>query len=571
MGFRSNSKLGRASAAAGNTVLVAAGDGTVVSVLEAPESLRASTHTSDDNLSIDRLWQKRLAATIRKHIKRTIRSRRVQSDEATNPEDGRSYEFIYVPQGRDRVLLIARDISDSQDALSRIRELAYTDEVTGLPNREFLLQELAKVTDMQRLREGRAAVLCFHIETLDDPMSIAMAGFDDELLRELASRLMMQLRGMNDRRQIDYDRYSALARTDFRQFAIVLPNIETGEDAESVMRRLTSVLSQPVSLGTREVSASVSGGIALFPQDGTDAESLYRNALAALQDARNSQSGSFRFHSGTVRLRNLQRQDLAADLGTALENEKFTVEFLPILDARTGAPRSIEALLRWPEAILGSRSTRRIISVAENTGIIGEIGAWVLRRTCEQLAACKARGFDRLRASVNLSNQEFAATDLADRIETVLRDTGLEPADLEFEIREHMIYRDAMQAYVACRAMKSLGVGIVIDDYGTGACTLAHLSQSPADAIKIDLSFVANMESSEPDRAACNAAIAMAHGLGLEVIAEGVETEQQAQLLRDSGCDALQGFLFSQPLNGDKLLACLDEAANDRPDAARAS
>jgi EAL domain-containing protein (putative c-di-GMP-specific phosphodiesterase class I)/GGDEF domain-containing protein len=495
----------------------------------------------------------------------------VRSDEAENPADSRNYEFIYVPQGRERVLLVVRDISDSSDALTRIRQLAYTDEVTRLPNREFLMQELTKVTEMQRLKEGRSAVMCIHVETLDERANALMASHEDDLLKELASRLTMQLRGMNDQRQIDYDRYSVLARTDFRQFTVLLPNIETGEDAESVMLRLLGVLSQPLSLGGHSVGATAKGGVALFPQDGTDADSLYRNALAALHDARNAESESFRFHSGTVRLRNLQRQDIAADLKTALERESFTVNFLPAVDAQSGATHSIEALLRWPTTVLGAQSTRKIVAIAEYTGLITDIGEWVLRRACEQLVACRVAGHDHVRVSVNLSNQEFAAVDLVDRVAAVLDDTGVDPADLQLEVREHMVFRDALQAHSTCSALKSLGVDIVIDDYGTGACTLAHLSQSPADAIKIDLSFVANIESSERDRAACTAAIALAHGLGMRVIAEGVETERQAEFLRDSGCDALQGFLFSRPMTGDEVLAYLDDAARREDSRSRAS
>lgn len=571
MGYRVANELRQQSAAASNTVLLAGRDGAIFSVLEAPESLRCSGRTSVSGLTVDDLWHEKLAGIVRKHIRRTIRSRQVRSDEAENPADGRNYEFIYVPQGRERVLLVVRDISDSKDALTRIRQLAYTDDVTRLPNREFLLLELGKITDMQRIKEGRAAVLCLHIEMLDDRANGVMAGHEDELFKELASRLTMQLRGMNDQRQIDYDRYSVLARTDFRQFVVLLPNIETGEDAESVMLRVLGVLSQPVSVGGRKVRAHASGGVALFPQDGTDAASLYGNAVAAMQDARNAATGSFRFHSGTVRLRNLQRQDLAADLKTALERESFTVSFLPAVDAQSGVTRSIEALLRWPEAILGSQSTRKIVAIAEYTGLITDIGEWVMRRACEQLAACHAAGHADLRVSVNLSNQEFAAADLVDRVAAVLADTAIDPAGLEFEIREHMVFRDAMQSYSTSNALKALGVRLIIDDYGTGACTLAHLSQSPADAIKIDLSFVANIESSERDRAACSAAIAMAHGLGMRVIAEGVESEAQAEFLRDSGCDALQGFLFSTPLTADQVLKYLGEVTAGDERSTRAS
>ena len=546
--------------ATGNMVLLVSQDGSVCSVLETPESLRTSQRIALNTASIDSIWPQALANTVRANIKRTIRSRQFHSDEADNPADGNNYEFIYVPQGRDRVMLVVRDISQSKEALTRIRKLAYSDDVTGLPNREYLFDELRKITDMQRLKEGRAAVICICVDQFDDDGHTLVAEHEDDLLRELASRLAMHLRGMNDERLSDFDRYSVVARTNFRQFTVLLPSIDSGEDAESVVMRLLGVLTQPVRLETRSVTLRASGGIALFPQDGTDHDALFRNAVAAMEDARHSESTSFRFHSGTVRLRNLQRQDLASDLKNALERQDFTLKFLPIVDARTGSVRTLEALLRWPETILGTRSTRKIITIAEYTGLIVEIGEWVLRCACEQLQSLRAAGHADIRVAVNLSGQEFSRADLAERVEIILKDSHVKASDLDLEIKENMVYRDAMQKHATCCRLKEIGVGIVIDDFGTGACTLAHLSQSPLGAIKIDNSFVANIESNEQDRAACEAAIAMGHGLGVEVTAEGVETEFQAQFLRDKGCDYLQGFLFSEPLSGDSLLKYLDAA-----------
>jgi diguanylate cyclase (GGDEF)-like protein len=549
------------STATGNMVLVVSQDGSICSVLETPGSLRTSQRIALTTASIDDIWPRALTDALRANIKRTIRNRQFHSDEAENPADGTNSEFIYVPHGRDRVLLVVRDITESKEALTRIRQLAYSDEVTGLPNREYLLHELQRITDIQRLREGRAAVLCIHVDQFGDDGNALIAGHEDELIKELASRMEMHLRGMNDARRDDIERYSIVARTNFRQFSVVLPSIECGEDAESVMMRLLGVLTQPVPLDMRTITVTANGGVALFPQDGTDPSALYSNATAAMEDARNSMSTSFRFHSGTVRLRNLQRQDLAADLKTALQRQDFTLNYLPIVDAQTGSIHCVEALLRWPETILGARSTRKIITIAEYTGLIVEIGEWVLRCACEQLRALREAGHEDMRVAVNLSGQEFSHAHLAERVEAVLKDTEVEPACLDLEIKEHMVYRDAMQKHARCKHLKSIGVGVVIDDYGTGGCTLAHLSQSPVDTIKIDMSFVANIESSDRDRAACAAAIALAHGLGMRVIAEGVETEYQAQFLREKGCDLLQGFLFCEPLPSDELISYLDDSA----------
>jgi len=554
------------SSAASHMVLLVSKDGTVCSVLETPGSLRMSQRLALNKASIDDIWPRELADKVRNYIRRTIRDRQFRCDDAENPADNRNYEFICVPQGRDRVLLVVRDVSKTRTNLSRITHLAYTDKVTELPNREFFDHELQKITDVQRLKEGRAAVICIHVEQFDDDGHALIAGHEDDFLKEVASRLKTQLRGINDSARADFDRYSVVARTDFRQFSIALPNIECGEDAESVVMRLIAALREPVAIGSHTVVAKAHVGVALFPQDGTDPDALYANAISAVEDARNSIADPFKFHSGTVRLRNLQRQDLATDLKVALQREDFKLNYLPIVDARTGAVTSVEALLRWPETILGTRTTRKIVTIAEYTGLIVNIGEWVLRRSCEQLQICRDAGHVDVRLAVNLSGQEFSRASLVQQVRTILEETGVDPASLDLEIKEQMLSRDATQKFTTSNELKALGVGITIDDFGTGTCTLAHLSRSRIDGIKIDNSFVANIEENEQDRAACMAAIALGHGLGIRVIAEGVETDGQARFLRENDCDLLQGFLFCEPLTGDELIKYLDDAAQGESD-----
>lgn len=546
----------------GNMVLVASTNGTICSVLNASDSARTAAPDGAADLSVDDLWPEELAATIRGHLKRTIRSRQVVCDEIENPADGNNYEFIFVAQGRDRVLVIVRDISQQKTDLSRIRQLAYTDEVTALPNREFLFVELQKIVDNQRLKEGRAAVICIHLHRFDDQGHALTTGEADEVLKELASRLTAQIRGINSPSETDYERLSVVARTDFHQFGVVLPSIETGEDAEAVVVRLLQAMNEPVIVGARTVSTKVNAGIALFPQDGTDAQGLYESAATAMEDAKGGLSTPYEFHSGTVRLRLLQRQDLSVELQTALDRKDYELKFLPILDANTGGTRTVEALLRWPETILGSQSTRKIVKIAEHTGLIIPIGEWVLTQACEQLQAWLAAGHENLRVAVNLSAQEFSRADLVTRIEEIVLAAKLEPGHVELEINEHLLFRDAVKGFATCRDLKSLGFKIVLDDYGTGTCSLANLSQSPVDAIKIDNSFVVDLESNRQNRAACSAAIALAHNLGMEVIAEGVETEGQADFLREEACDFLQGFLFCEPLNSEDASRYLGEPPN---------
>jgi len=544
----------------GNMVLVVSSDGSVLDVLEAPVLACGEPAPKSQLTSLRSIWPREIAHRLQQHVGRVVRSRACHRDEIDLGQDHGSLEVIFIAQGRDRALVIVRDLSAQSLKLSSIRELAYSDKVTGLPNREFLLGELQKIAQTQQLREGRAAMICLNVDQFDDHGYVLSPLQQDEIMRELAQRMTRQLRGTNELDgEGDLERLSIVARTDFRQFGVVLPSIADGEDAEAVIERLLAALTHPVPVGARSINATAHGGVALFPQDGTDAETLFDNAAAALEDARNSQSIPYKLHSGTVRLRTLQRQDLEVELRSALDNEDYTLSFLPIVAAGDYRPVTIEALLRWPETILGSHSTRKVVQIAERTGLILPIGEWVLTHAARQLLRWREAGHTELRLAINLSAQEFSRTDLAARVDRLLAGLSLNPADVDFEIHEHMLFRDAIAGFAACRALKNLGARIVIDDYGTGACSLAHLSQSPVDAIKIDRTFVSNMEHSDRDQAACETAIAVAGKLGFEVVAEGVENSAQAGMLRDYGCSYLQGFLFCEPLADDDVLAYLNE------------
>lgn len=545
-----------------NTVLVVSQDGAVRSVVEATDALRKQFEQAPTRLNINELWPSSMVTRTLASVQRAVRSRKSSSEQVDDPVDGRSYDIIYLPQGPDRVMVIIRDLSEHQIAFSRARKLAYMDEATGLPNREYLFGELKKIADMQSLKGGRAALICIHVGQFDDHGWALNSSQQDEVLKELASRMTANLRGSNDEIERDCERYSVAARTDFRQFCVVLPSIESGEDAEAVIERLIRDLGQPVTTGARTITVLPRGGVALFPQDGTDPAALFENAVAAMEDARNDSDSSFKFHSGTVRLRTLQRQDLEVELKSALQKEEYTLNFLPIVDAVTERPAILEALLRWPDTMLGVQPTRKIVRVAERTGLMLPIGEWVVRRACHQLQRWRSAGYVDIRLAINLSSQELVSDGIAGRIAQILQDTGTEPNLLDIELKEHMLFREVLKDYETCRQLKALGFRIVIDDFGIGACSLADLSQCPADAIKIDNTFIASLETDARSRAACGAAIAMARELGIEVIAEGVETAAQARILRDVGCGYLQGFHFSKPMTEGETIDYLAGAGH---------
>lgn len=526
--------------------LVLSGDGSVCTVLHSSLDLKP-------NESIDTIWSAVVCARIRDNLRRALRNRRFFSEELNLEEPGRSAEFTFIAQGRDRVLLVARDTSHNKRALTRLKQLAYVDEATALPNKEYFLGELEKIVEHQRLREGRAAVICCHFDDLDLQHGAMGTGRYDAILYELGSRLVNELRGVNSDQDDEFERRSVVARTDFHRFGIILPEIESGTDAESVAERLALVLQEPVEVDGKAYRVDIHAGIGLFPQDGSDAATLFANANAATEEARAGQAGDVAFHSGTVKLRSLQRQDLEVELRSALDRGAFALNYLPIFDATTGAVHAVEALLRWPESVMGSHSTSKVIGLAERTGLIVPIGEWILRESFDQLRSWQEAGRPELRLSVNLSMQEFSRREIAARMAALMLQVGVQPSSIDLEITEKMLSRDAVAGYRAMDALKALGTSLIVDDFGTGACSLAQFAHSPVDGIKIDISLVNGVESCKQDLAACAAAISSAHALGLTVVAEGVETTGQARILRQLDCDFLQGFHFCKPLSAAEM------------------
>jgi EAL domain-containing protein (putative c-di-GMP-specific phosphodiesterase class I)/GGDEF domain-containing protein len=543
-------------------MLVASPDGTVSGVLPGEGPSAGGLDADSVPSSLTALWPADVCAGIGECVRRCLRSRCLQSMELTIVEPADRLKLIFVPHGRDSALIVVLDVGEPANAYSRMLDLAYVDRATTLPTREYLLEEIARFTHVGQLKELRAAVICLSIEQSEGHANAFSGHSQDHVLKELAGRLVLSLRGVNDRSEPDSERYSVAARIDYRQYGVLLPSIRTGADAESVTVRLIEALQQPVTLGNRQVAVTVRAGLALFPQDGTDAESLFENALAAMEDARSSQTDSYKFHSGTSKLRALQRNELELELKAALDREQFSLDYLPIANAKTGGVVGVEALLRWPQAVFGTQRTQKVVALAEHTGLIVPIGEWVMTRSIADLKQWHEAGHTGLRLAINLSMQQLLRPDLPQRLAAILAAQGVDPGCLDVEVTEYMLFRDALAGHPAARALRDLGVGVVVDDFGTGACSIAHLSRSPATGVKIDNSFVANLAKQDADRAACAAMIALAHELGRAVSAEGVETPAQADVLRDQGCDFLQGFLILRPSPAPQIAAFL--ASRDR-------
>jgi len=307
----------------------------------------------------------------------------------------------------------------------------------------------------------------------------------------------------------------------------------------------------------QECRVTASIGIALFPNDGEDEQTLMKNADSAMYFAKEEGKNNFQFYSSEINSQTLERLTLESNLRRAMERNEFSLNYQAKLDLRSGAITGVEALLRWNNAELGSVSPTKFIPVAEETGLIVHIGRWVLRTACEQNVAWQREGLPPINMAVNLSGRQFADDNLVEDIATILRETGMKPGLLELEITEGMLIHNIERALKLLTAIKKMGVRLAIDDFGTGYSSLGQLKNFPIDTLKVDRSFIRDLATDSEDKAITSAIIAMGKTLSLTVVAEGVETIEQQDFLRDQACDEMQGYYFSKPIAADDFAALL--------------
>ena len=437
-------------------------------------------------------------------------------------------------------IVVVRDITARKQAQEREAFIALHDSLTQLPNRHFLMEQLSQVLSLARRRHGRVAVLFMnldHFKTVNDSLG-HHAG--DQLLRNVAERLR---NGVSDA--------DVVARLGGDEFVVVLTDIKTPDDAAMVADKLLDSMQGVFTVDHLPLTISPSIGISLFPDHGASADVLLRCADAAMQHAKESGRGNRQFYAASMdasALNVLHQERLLRD---AIAHNGFVLHYQPQICLADGTLQGLEALVRWRHPERGLVGPGEFITFSESRGLITPIGRWVMREACRQLKAWHDEGLPPVPVAVNLSALEFRQRDVAAEIAAVLLETGLAPQYLEIELTESVLMHQTGQVLDTLNAIKALGVGISIDDFGTGYSSLAYLKRYPIDKLKIDRSFVADTPGNTDDVAIVTAIIQMGRSLQLQTVAEGVETQAQIELLAGLGCDLMQGFVVSAPLDAE--------------------
>ena len=442
------------------------------------------------------------------------------------------------------VIAVLRDITERKEAEQQIEYQAYHDALTGLANRRLFQEHLSLALALAQRRQKEVAVLFLdldHFKVINDSLGHTIG---DALLQETAARLKNAVREGD-----------TVARVGGDEFTIVLQELPNAQEAAIVARKVLRTIAAPMEVSGHRLYVTTSIGITVFPADGEDAETLLKNADAAMYRAKAEGRNTYQMSTRELSRSTHERMTVESGLHLALEAGEFELMYQPQIDVETMDVVGMEALLRWRHPQRGVILPDEFIRVAEERGLILPIGDWVLRQACLDARRFQERGMPRFRVAVNLSARQFRDPSLTSTVESALRDSGIPPETLELEITESMAMENVHQTMATLEQFRRRGVTIAIDDFGTGHSSLSYLKRFPIDALKIDRSFVTDVPDKFEDAAIVSSVIQLASGLGLRVVAEGVETSEQLEFLKNAGCREAQGFYFSYPAAIDELLS----------------
>jgi diguanylate cyclase (GGDEF)-like protein/PAS domain S-box-containing protein len=431
-------------------------------------------------------------------------------------------------------VLVFRDVTVARALVEQVAHLAEHDHLTGLPNRLLLNDRLNQAIAMASRNKNLMAILFLDLDNFKHINDSLGHPAGDKLLQSVAGRLLRCVRAPD-----------TVSRQGGDEFVLLLHNLRHAEDPATTARRILNALKEAHSIEGHDLHVTASIGISVFPEDGMDAETLLKNADTAMYQAKESGRQNFRFFKPEMNIKAVERQSMEEDLRRAIERHEFTLHYQPIVNLKSESITGAEALLRWTHPTQGFVPPAAFIPVAENSGLILSIGAWVLREACRQAKAWADAGLRPIMISVNVSALQFRSEGFLDSLTAILKETGLRPESLILEVTESVLMERAKRGILTLRILREKGVQVAIDDFGTGYSSLSYLREFNVDSLKIDQSFVREIATTSNEKSIVSAIISMGRSLGLRVVAEGVETPEALAFLKAQDCDEAQGYYFS--------------------------
>ena len=434
-------------------------------------------------------------------------------------------------------MIVFHDVTTARQMASQMAYASQHDLITNLPNRLLLMDRIAQAISLAHRQRKSIAVLFLDLDRfkyINDSLGHAIG---DKVLQSVSRRLLASVRGSD-----------TVSRQGGDEFVILLSEIAYPEAAAVSAQKILTLINQPQTIDGYDLHINASIGISIYPEDGIDAETLIKNADMAMYNAKEDGRNNFKFFGPEMTRRSVERQSIEAHLRRALEREEFLLYYQPKVNILTGEISGVEALIRWQHPTRGLMLPAQFVPVAEDCGLIVEMGRWVLREACRQASAWQDLGLPFKRISVNISPTEFHDRGFLKGVQTILKETGLEPHLLEFELTETVLMENADFSTSILQALKAMNVQLAVDDFGTGYSSFSYLRQFPIDVLKIDQSFVKQIAPNSKDSTIVSAIIGMGRSLGHLVLAEGVETLEQRDYLLAQRCEEGQGYYFSRPL-----------------------